>query len=159
MGDVKMANKQRRILLMKDIPNFCLKKFNVNSVPSTLYQFHGAHTLTTIIWLQKETSIHLSLFSCWRCQAANSLLFFFLESHGPRARFPAHPNLFSTLLRLLVAPQKRKLAVVHKKMDRTIHGFSGAIILPTSMKYKKVTDIYKAIHRILRKLLLTESIA
>ena len=32
-----MANKQRRILLMKDIPNFCLKKFNVNSVPSTLY--------------------------------------------------------------------------------------------------------------------------
>ena len=73
--------------------------------------------------------------------------------------FPAHSNPFSTLPRLLVAPQKRKLAVVHEKMDRTIPGFSGAVILPTSMKYKKVTDIYKAIHRILRKLLLTESIA
>ena len=36
MRDVKMANKQGRIFLMKDIPNFCLSKFNVNSGPSTL---------------------------------------------------------------------------------------------------------------------------
>ena len=36
MGDVKMAKKQGRIFLMKDIPNFCLNKLNVNSVPSTL---------------------------------------------------------------------------------------------------------------------------
>ena len=63
--------------------------------------------------------------------------------------FPAHPNPFSTLPRLLVAPQKRKLAAVYEKMDRTIPGFSGAVMLPTSMKHKKVTHIYKAIHRIL----------
>ena len=55
--------------------------------------------------------------------------------------FPAHPNPFSTLPRLLVAPQKRKLAAVYEKMDRTIPGFSGAVMLPTSMKYKKVTHI------------------
>ena len=36
MGDVKIAKKQGRIFLMKDIPNFCLNKLNVNSVPSTL---------------------------------------------------------------------------------------------------------------------------
>ena len=35
--------KQRRIFLMKDIPNFCLKKFNVNSVPSTLLVSWSTH--------------------------------------------------------------------------------------------------------------------
>ena len=31
-----MAKKQGRIFLMKEIPNFCFNKLNVNSVPSTL---------------------------------------------------------------------------------------------------------------------------
>ena len=63
------------------------------------YYFHRAHTLTTIFfhqdWPQKETSIHLSLFSCWRCWAANSLLLFFFESHGPRARIIENTRLLS----------------------------------------------------------------
>ena len=122
------------------------------------YQFHGAHTLTTIIWLQKETSIHLSLFSCWRCQAANSLLFFFFESHGPRARVPCSPQPLFDSPQTSCGTPEAKVAVVYEKMDRTIPGFSCAVILPTSMKYKKVTDIHKAIHRILRKLLLTQLI-
>ena len=63
------------------------------------------------------------------------------ETRKMHASSPAHPNPFSTLPRLLVAPQKRKLAAVYEKMDRTIPGFSGAVILPTSMKYKKVTHI------------------
>ena len=122
------------------------------------YQFHGAHTLTTIIWLQKETSIHLSLFSCWRCWAANSLLFFFFESHGPRARVPCPPQPLFDSPQTSCGTPEAKVAVVYEKMDRTIPGFSCAVILPTSMKYKKVTDIHKAIHRILRKLLLTQLI-
>jgi len=81
------------------------------------------------------------------------------ETRKMHASSPAHPNPLSTLPRLLVAPQKRKLAPVYEKMDRTIPGFSGAVILPTSMKYKKVIHIYKATHRILRTLLLTQSIA
>lgn len=81
------------------------------------------------------------------------------ETRKMHTSSPAQPNLFSALPRLLVAPQKRTLAAVYDKMDRTIPGFSGAVILPTSMKYKKVTHIYKAIHRILRTLLLTQSIA
>lgn len=81
------------------------------------------------------------------------------ETRKMHTSSPAQPNLFSALPRLLVAPQKRTLAAVYEKMDRTIPGFSGAVILPTSMKYKKVTHIYKAIHRILRTLLLTQSIA
>ena len=37
MGDVKMVKKQGRLFFMKDIPNFCLNKLNVNSFPSTLF--------------------------------------------------------------------------------------------------------------------------
>ena len=227
-------------------------------------QFNRAHTLTTIFfhedWPLKERSIHLSLFSCWGCWAANSLLFLFFESLRSRASvrvanplrsrsiglfvvlqrtyafFSHSPAKHSTtrFLQLLYGPHKReieqfptrlfslynsnsspprkgfkgtneisdslheerrrqrkemkkketkekektgkencthrplpsptpfrlspvplqhqrgkkKLAAVYEKTDRMIPGFSAALIFSTSMKYKKVTHIYKATHRI-----------
>ena len=78
MGDVKMAKKkQRRIFLMKDIPNFCLKKFNVNSVPSTLLVSWSTHFDYYNLATKRNIYSPFSLFKLALLGSEQSLIFLF----------------------------------------------------------------------------------
>ena len=121
------------------------------------FSFHRVYPLTTILATKRNIYSPFSLFMLALLGCEQSFISFF-ESHGPRARVPCPPQPLFDSPQTSCGTLEAKVAVVYEKMDRTIPEFSGAVILPTSMKYKKVTDIHKAIHRILRKLLLTQSI-
>lgn len=132
MGDVKMANKQGRIILIEDFPNFCLS--SMLTVVLAYCQFNRAHTLTTIFfhedWPLRETSIHLSLFSCWRCWATNSLLFLFFESLRSRARVRVANPLRSRSIGLFVVLQRTHAFFSHSPAKHSTTRFPQLLYVP-----------------------------
>ena len=132
MGDVKIANKQGRIILIKDIPNFCLS--SMLTVVLAYCQFNRAHTLTTIFfhedWPLKERSIHLSLFSCWVCWAANSLLFLFFESLRSRASVRVANPLRSRSIGLFVVLQRTHTFFSHSPAKHSTTRFLQLLYVP-----------------------------